>query len=132
MLTSPTHYFSPVSLFSFIILLCRFIICKSRFSYILAVILMLPRAYFFFVLILVSVSLFMAVTWMAPLLITSPRWSWRHVLSGSHFLVLRSIMFRFLAFSEYFSVLGSPIGCLHDIFPVYGRRSFLFTRGENL
>src|SRR6218665_714030 len=66
---------------------------------------------------------------MAPPLITSPRWSWRHVLSGSHFLVLRSIMFRLLAFSEYFSVLGSPIGCLHDIFPVYGRRSSLLTRG---
>src|SRR6218665_301671 len=67
---------------------------------------------------------------MAPLLITSPRCSWRHVLSGPHSIVLRSIMVRFLTFSEYFSVLGSPIDCLHDIFPVYSRRSFLLTRGD--
>src|SRR6218665_1838117 len=69
---------------------------------------------------------------MAPLLITSPRWSWRHVLSGSHFLVLRSIMFRFLTFSEYFSVLGSPIDCLHDIFSCLQSQELPVNKGRIL
>src|SRR6218665_2865527 len=127
--------FSPRNLTFFHYPLMSFHNMQVTFYLYLAVTLMSPRAYFS-CFILVSVSLFMSPTSyflllpsMAPLLITSPRWSCRPFLSGSHFLVLRSIM---LAFSEYFSVLGSPIDCLHDIFPVYSRRSFLFRRGANL
>src|SRR6218665_577934 len=66
---------------------------------------------------------------MAPLLITSPRWRWRRVLSGSHFLVLRSIMLAFPSILVFWVPLSN---CLHDIFPCLQSPELPVPKGSEL